>query len=269
MGDPAVAPGLVTGDTLFARRHEAACALLGGTGSFETPGDWVGCVLEGARTQAVQRVMLVYPRADAWLAEIYERIDEEALDGSTKAIRARAVAPTVQRWVDNGNGTVTDRMTGLMWEKKTDDGSVHDWNNTYSWSSSGPLVYAPDGTVFTEFLAELNGSGEGGCTSIDGTLEDGGFAGHCDWRLPTPGELTTILLAPYECQVHPCINETIFGPTDQHAYWTATSVATSPEYVWVVEFYEGLVDDTTIKTQSDIPARAVRGGAPITPVFPW
>ena len=30
------------------------------------------------------------------------------------------------RWTDHGNGTATDNTTGLMWELKTDDGSIHD-----------------------------------------------------------------------------------------------------------------------------------------------
>jgi hypothetical protein len=35
-------------------------------------------------------------------------------------------AAEAQRYVDNGDGTVTDNTTHLMWEKKTTDGSVHD-----------------------------------------------------------------------------------------------------------------------------------------------
>jgi hypothetical protein len=49
----------------------------------------------------------------------------------------------------NGDGTATDYDTGLQWEQKTDDGSVHDKDNTYSWS---PTLGPPDGTAFTAFL---------------------------------------------------------------------------------------------------------------------
>src|ERR1700731_1612843 len=74
-----------------------------------------------------------------------------------------------QRFTDNGDGTVADRQTGLMWEKKTPtgSGSVHDVNNKYTWCASGdtgcpsPSNLA-DGTVFTVFLATLNnGAREG------------------------------------------------------------------------------------------------------------
>jgi hypothetical protein len=36
-------------------------------------------------------------------------------------------------YTDNGDGTITDNTTGLMWEKITDDGSIHDVNNVYTW----------------------------------------------------------------------------------------------------------------------------------------
>ncbi len=48
------------------------------------------------------------------------------------------------RFHDNGDGTVTDRLTGLQWEQKKNDGSVHgektfrpvhDMDNLYSWSA--------------------------------------------------------------------------------------------------------------------------------------
>ena len=44
----------------------------------------------------------------------------------------RAGAPLKYR--DNGDGTVTDENTKLMWEKKDQaSGGLHNWNNTYPW----------------------------------------------------------------------------------------------------------------------------------------
>jgi hypothetical protein len=39
-------------------------------------------------------------------------------------------------YVDNGDGTITDSKTGLMWEKLSDDGSIHDWDATYTWADA-------------------------------------------------------------------------------------------------------------------------------------
>ena len=50
------------------------------------------------------------------------------------------------RFVDNGDGTVTDNLTALVWEKKTNDSSVHDEGNTYTWSTGSP--YEESGTVY-------------------------------------------------------------------------------------------------------------------------
>ncbi len=109
----------------------------------------------------------------------------------------------------------------------------------------------PDGPAYTTFLATLNN-----CTSNDGTTASGGFAGHCDWRLPTSAELQTLLLAPFSCGTHPCIDQTIFGPT-QTNYWSSTPTG-DPFNVWLVGFFDGSVfmHDTTLNGY----ARAVRGG---------
>ncbi len=62
------------------------------------------------------------------------------------------------RYVDNGDQTVTDNKTGLMWEKKSPEatGDVHDANNPYTWSSASPYT-DPTGTLFSDFLQTLDG----------------------------------------------------------------------------------------------------------------
>ena len=36
-------------------------------------------------------------------------------------------------YTDNGDGTITDPNTGLMWEKKDDSGGIHGRDNIYTW----------------------------------------------------------------------------------------------------------------------------------------
>jgi len=146
------------------------------------------------------------------------------------ADKAAAAKGTSCRWLDNGDGTATDLSTGLQWELKTDDGGVHDKDNTYTWSAALHGL-APNGTAFTDFLGELNGG-----VAPDGTATPC-FAGKCDWRLPQLGELRGLISVPYpDCTVVPCT--TIIGPTAPTFYWTRSHLSTS--YTYTVSFGNGI-----------------------------
>ena len=171
---------------------------------------------------------------------------------------ATAAKPQPPRFVDNGNGTITDKQTGLMWEKKlaaddsqgncADDSQanrgIHCGNNVYHWSIT---LSDPDGSIFTDFLRRINAALS---TSSDGiTVADVCFAGHCDWRVPNIAELRTILLAPYP---------PIFLPTAVDFYWSSSSDATFPASAWGVNFASG---DVNVNGKlGPLGVRAVRGG---------
>ncbi|MGH3579292.1 MAG: DUF1566 domain-containing protein, partial [Mycobacterium sp.] len=180
----------------------------------------------------------------------------------------RAPLSVAPQFVDNGDGTITDRQTCLVWEKKSADNGVHDKDIMHTWSTG---TNNPDGTAFTAFLATLNTAT---C-----------FAGHCDWRLPSedgqnspftgPKELESILLAPYPCGTNPCVPPafntgctpgcvvTGCSCTQSNVsafYWSATTYVNSggPINAWGVVFTNGFVSPTG-KT-FNFYARAVRGG---------
>jgi hypothetical protein len=144
----------------------------------------------------------------------------------------------------NGDGTATDYDTGLQWEQKTDDGSVHDKDNTYSWSMSVGGT-TPNGTAFTDFLGMLNNGTSDFMAIVGGESPSGCFAGHCDWRLPSIGELLTIVLQPNLACDSPCIDQTVFGPTAIDNYTrSATTASDLPPpneatVAWDVHFHNG------------------------------
>jgi len=171
-----------------------------------------------------------------------------------------ALAQAEDRFIDNGDGTISDTQTGLMWEKKTanpglpDRSNVHDVKNRYVWSDLGG---APNGSAFTKFLYGLNGG-----TSPDGTSTSGCFAGHCDWRLPLIEELAGIVdKTQGRCgggRSGACIDP-IFGPTMASAYWSATTVAGFPGRAWGADFSVGPAVDSGHKILI-LHVRAVRSG---------
>jgi hypothetical protein len=168
-----------------------------------------------------------------------------------------------KRFVDNGDGTVTDNLTTLVWEQKDNlDGSLndsdpHDADNEYAWSTGGP-PYKEDGTAFTGFLTTLNGGG--------------GFAGANGWRLPTLAELQTILAdfpctgagggTTCLCTSMPCIAFNDSNTQSGH-YWSATSDVPLSNYAWLVYFDAGgvgLNGNILNDKVYDNFVRAVRGG---------
>jgi len=163
---------------------------------------------------------------------------------------------TACRYVANGDGTVSDLNTGLMWEQKTGtvgtvltNPPVTDVKNTYS--------ALPDGTASTSFLATLNN----GAAPINGGSTgpiSGCFANHCDWRLPSIVELQGIVdLSATDCgSGNPCIDPTLL-PTQPAFYWSATTDSSDPVLDgWDVDFYHGTVADN--EEVFDFYVRAVR-----------
>jgi hypothetical protein len=170
-----------------------------------------------------------------------------------------------ERFVDHGDGTITDTQTRLTWEKKNaaddvaDFANPHDVDNLYTWSVSGS---ARDGTAFTEFLGALNN-----CFS---PLGNDGFAGHCDWRLPTYAELQSIFdrdqgLCETEedpFDTDPCVDP-IFIPTLISGgrgflfYWSSISVTALQANAWGFDFTSCVCPKTGAQA-----VRAVRDDLP-------
>lgn len=178
------------------------------------------------------------------------------------------------RFVDNGDGTVTDKETCLLWEKKT--GVVgppfaicssplsttvctdpHDVNNEYNWSANQT---APDGGAFTDFLDRVNGKL---CAT---SACPGGLGGHSDWRLPTLAELQTIVdVSATGCETGNSCSTPVLGPSTPWYYWSSShsgvATANGPTN-WPGAWSVRLVDGTWAfqTTNSLLFVRAVRGG---------
>lgn len=139
-----------------------------------------------------------------------------------------ATAPD-NRFTDNGNGTVSDSATGLIWKQCAEGlsglGCVTGGASTFTWQQA--LQQATDAT----------------------------FAGHTDWHLPNKNELES--LVERRCY-EPAINASFFPNTPSNRFWSSSPGAYGPNGVWLVNFDDGGVDDSN--EYSDFHVRLVRGG---------
>ena len=140
----------------------------------------------------------------------------------------KGVAWPTPRFTDNGNGTVTDKLTGLIWMQDANILGKKTW---------------------TTALATANtlASGSGGLT-------DGSVAG--DWRLPNRKELESLVdcstAEPALPPGHPFTNV-------QSLYYVSSSTnADSTTYSWGVVFSTGLVASGSKSTIYNV--WCVRGG---------
>ncbi|MBI5503419.1 MAG: DUF1566 domain-containing protein [Deltaproteobacteria bacterium] len=147
-------------------------------------------------------------------------------------------------FTDNGDGTVTDNLSGLMWEKLSDDGSIHDWNTTYDWT-----------TAVTTKMAALNSAV---------------FAGHNDWRLPNRHELLTLAnlgavnpatFSAFNAACAPGCTVTTCSCTQwsYSYYWSSSTYHLGPPAAWLVYFSTG--GTSTNGKTLDNYVRAVRAGS--------
>ena len=124
---------------------------------------------------------------------------------------APALPPTnsATRFTDNGNGTVTDNLTGLIWLKNANCFSIKNWNAA---------------------LSDANGLASPACG-----LTDGSSVGA--WRLPNRNELESLIdygrHGPALPQGHP------FAGVQSASYWSSSTSAPDPARAWHVRFSDG------------------------------
>lgn len=190
------------------------------------------------------------PSSASQLEELRTQVAALAAENSEQQAQINTLAARVQaltaRYRDNGDGTISDRLTGLMWEKKCNNTidpqcpEEHDVDMTLTWN---------DATK--RWLTRLNG--EGGDTFR-------GYAGYSDWRLPTATELRRILIDP--CSERPCIDAAFHNTTDSFtataAHWSSSTIHIDPSLAWFVDFGSGAIRTNSVNEVLSV--RAVRGG---------
>jgi hypothetical protein len=139
-------------------------------------------------------------------------------------------APNRERYRDDCDGTVTDLVTGLMWQR----------------------LGSADGGAFDAFLwASATGAPIAGayCANLD-------LAGRPDWRLPTVIELLSIV---DDTVTNPSVDTSYFPDTPSSVFWSATPAAAASllQSAWGVSFDYGYTGYGDVRSWGFV--RCVRG----------
>lgn len=141
----------------------------------------------------------------------------------------------------HGDGTVTDRRTGLMWAQCLAGQSGTQCATAapipMDWAAA--LAYAQSQTL----------------------------AGYHDWRLPSAKELRTLV---EHCRTQPAINEVVFpaqtfDPIAEQGVWTATPDVRDASRAWYIDFETGAQGKALRSTADRHTVRLVRGGLSLLP----
>jgi hypothetical protein len=134
------------------------------------------------------------------------------------------------RWCDNGDGTVTDLTTCLVWLKKAG------WGGTKKWRNSSTDCNYPDFTCYDDAHTRA-GLLEAG--TADAGLSDGSVEG--DWRLPTKTELHHLANGTEAVRSG---NMRAFTEVQSSAYWSSSTYAGGIYAAWNVHMYGGSLSGT-------------------------
>ncbi len=136
-------------------------------------------------------------------------------------LRKGAPLPST-RYIDNGNNTITDKFTGLMWQKSP---------STVKTTWEGAFAYV-------------------------NALNSANFAGYNDWRLPNIIELDSLVFYGNSFPAD-YLNYRGFTNVQRWIYFTSTTYASLTNYCWVIDFTLGTMSGDK-KTDIDSYPWAVR-----------
>jgi hypothetical protein len=147
------------------------------------------------------------------------------------------------RFKDNGDGTVTDRLTGLIWLKNVE--------------------CFPIGVPWVQALRNANTlmSGGGNCNLTDGSRPG-------DWRVPNIRELLSLInfgfadpaLGNTAGTGHWASGSPFVGDLTSLLVWTSTSRQGSPTEAWIVYTNEGFTNVFPKADETNVRVWPVRGG---------
>ena len=139
-----------------------------------------------------------------------------------RAVRAGDIS-VITNFIDNGDGTVTDTETGLMWQQ---DEAYMNWESALSY-----------------------------CENLE-------LAGYNDWRLPNINELQSLVdYSTYNPAIdtYAFPHAISYSSVWRSTFRSSTTNSKWPEWLWCINFGNGNVSEGCEKWHGGY-VRAVRGG---------
>ena len=136
----------------------------------------------------------------------------------------------------DADNCVLDAQTGLTWQVKTAAAGLNSADNTYSWFDPNEAIGELD------YRGLPNG---GDCTGSDcdtwsyvQAVNEAGFCGHSDWRMPTKDELFSISDL-MRADNPPTANTDFFPDTHAAEYWSGNDYSFQYDAAWGWNFELG------------------------------
>jgi len=144
------------------------------------------------------------------------------------------------RFVDNGDQTVTDKLTGLIWAK--DANLITSRDPSFDADGDGKVTFQSA----LDYIQKLNSEN---------------YQGHSDWRLPNIKELLS-LVHRGESDTAIWLNGQGFSNVEPDSYWSSSSEIGNTSFSWHVYMNDGMVLNKTKNGLSYVwPVRLAQSGA--------
>ncbi|TWI71739.1 uncharacterized protein DUF1566 [Desulfobotulus alkaliphilus] len=201
----------------------------------------------------------------AWNLSFYYGSIESSYKTNELHVRLVRIEPVTSKYIkldENGQqlpesasswSCIKDNDTGLIWEKKTENGGLTDLNNTYTWFNPNPEVNGG-----FEGYPDRGSCTESGCDTraYVEAVNNKGLCGAHDWRIPTIEELNTLVYCSSgereawppgqwggKCMgdhQKPTIDSAYFPSTPEWSwFWSSSPSANNSDLVWGIDFDNG------------------------------
>ena len=142
----------------------------------------------------------------------------------------KGVASPNTRFTNNGNGTITDNLTGLKWLQNANVAGARTWADALTDVEN----LNRDGTMNGTFAGDKSNGG----------------SHQKDWHLPNRNELASLTDSSNNNPALPSGYSSFFSGVQSDSYWSSDTLKGGVAYAWIVNMSDHGIMDTAHKTET-------------------